>query len=93
VGVRIKGTTDSNCGNFINNVLVPQGIRTKQDLKRLASEARFRDRVRAATPIGIGLGFLPAATLGLAFPPEVAKGFTQSHTGQFRDELSNPAFE
>jgi hypothetical protein len=86
----VKGATDNNCGNFINNVLVPQGIRTKQDLERLASEARFRDRVRAATPIGIGLGFLPAATLGLAFPPEVAKDLRKAIPSNFATSFLTP---
>jgi hypothetical protein len=69
----VKGTTNDNYREFIDNVLRPEGILSGKALEKLGAEARFRDRIRSAIPVGFGIGFAPASTVAAVLPSYVAK--------------------
>jgi hypothetical protein len=69
----VKGVTDDNYREFVNNVLIPEGIDLGEALEKLGAQARFRDRIRSAVPVGFGIGFAPASTVAAVLPEYVAK--------------------
>jgi hypothetical protein len=77
----VNGLPD-DATEFINNVLLHPDLRypidSKEKLEELGAQAKFRDRVRSVMPVGFGLGFAPASTVGAVLPSHVAKNLLQA---------------